>query len=85
MRNYGYSVDPWASVFPEVALYDATPASGSNYYCAGDRMCPMVSSLCVQNTLKTFRILLIYYCFTRLLGTIPYNATQVLDLRVHYR
>lgn len=43
MRLYGFDEDPWASAFPELLNYDATPASGSNWYCANRRSCPMVS------------------------------------------
>ena len=43
MRKYAYTTDPWASQFPELLVYDATPASGSDWYCADTRSCPMAS------------------------------------------
>ena len=41
MRQFGYKQDPWASAFPELLLYDATPDTGSDYYCADRRDCPL--------------------------------------------
>lgn len=43
MRLFGYTQDPWASAFPELLLYDATPDPGSDYYCADRRDCPVAS------------------------------------------
>ena len=43
MRLYGYDKPPWTNAFPELAGYDATPDTGSNWYCANRRSCPMAS------------------------------------------
>jgi len=43
MRQYDYLNEPWASQYPELSIYDASPSSGSNYYCANTRSCPMAA------------------------------------------
>ena len=43
MRQYSYDTSPWVDFFPELAEYDAAPASGSDWRCANTRSCPMAS------------------------------------------
>lgn len=43
MRKYDYLTSPWIDAFPELEIYDATPDSGSDYFCANTRSCPMAA------------------------------------------